>query len=117
MAMRMRISLYVFAALLIAAHFLRAGNVLVSALCLATPLLFLLRRSWTLQLLQWLAYSAAACWLWTGWELVVVRRSANQPWALTAAILLAVAAVSAASGVLLSKNDADQGADPERKRQ
>ncbi|MBI5921461.1 MAG: hypothetical protein HY847_07390 [Betaproteobacteria bacterium] len=115
--MRMRISLYVFAAVLIAAHFLRAGNVLVAALCLAAPLLFLLHRPWILPLLQALAYGAAACWLWTAWELVIVRRSANQPWMLAAAILLAVAALSALSGALLAKNDADQVAASARKRQ
>ena len=113
----MRISLYVFAALLSAAHFLRAGNLLVTALWLATPLLFFLRRSWTLPLLQGLACIASVNWLWTAWELVAVRRSANQPWMLAAAILFAVAALTALSGVLLSKNDGGQVAEPETRRQ
>jgi len=113
--MRVRISLYVFAALLIAAHFLRAGNVPVAALCLMTPLLFFLRRPWTLPLLQGLAYGAAVVWLWTAWELVAVRRSANQPWTLAAAILFTVAALSALSGMLLSKNDSARAADSDVK--
>jgi hypothetical protein len=35
--MFVRISLFAIAALLLGAHFLRAGNILLVALCLATP--------------------------------------------------------------------------------
>jgi len=96
-----RISLYLIAAALISAHFLRAGNAALAALCLATPGLFLLRRAWSLLLLQGLAYAAAVCWLWTVWELVVVRRADGRPWLLAAAILLSVTALSALAGILL----------------
>ena len=54
-----RISLYVVAALLIAAHFLRVGNFIGVAFCVATPLLFFVRQRWSLLLLQALAYAAA----------------------------------------------------------
>ena len=99
--MRARISLYLIAALLIAAHYLRAGDLLTAVLCLASPLLFFLRRRWTLPLLQGLAYAAAANWLWTAWELVLLRRASGQSWLLAAAILVGVAAVSALAGALL----------------
>ena len=68
-----RISLYVVAAALSAAHFLRVGNMVAVALCLATPLLFLVRRRWSLLILQWLAYVAAAIWLATAWQIVDMR--------------------------------------------
>ena len=68
-----RISLYVVAAALIAANFLRVGNMVAVALCLATPLLFLVRRRWSLLILQWLAYVAAAIWLATAWQIVDMR--------------------------------------------
>ncbi len=99
--MILRIVLYVIVSWLIAAHFLRSGSVIFTALCLATPLLFLVRCRWSLLVLQCLAYAAAAIWLVTVWQVVGERRFFGQPWLRAAAILVAVAAVSALAGVLL----------------
>jgi hypothetical protein len=96
-----RIVLYVVAALLIAAHFLRQGNLVGVALCLATPLLFAIRRRWSLYLLQALAYGAAVLWLVTAWQLVAMRQAFGQPWLLGVVILGGVAALSALAGGLL----------------
>lgn len=96
-----RIMSYVVATWLIAAHFLRAGNLTLAALCLATPLLFFVRRHWSLMLLEWLAYGAAVIWLWTAWHLAVERRFFGQPWLRATVILGAVAAVSVLAGALL----------------
>ena len=68
-----RISLYVVAALLVAAHFLRVANFIGVALCLATPFLFFVRQRWSLLLFQGLAYVAAAVWLVTAWQIAVER--------------------------------------------
>ncbi|MCX7169939.1 MAG: hypothetical protein NTY41_06480 [Proteobacteria bacterium] len=99
--MMTRIVLYVIAAALIAAHFLRAGSWIPAVLCLMAPLLFLLSHRWSLLLLQWLAYAAAVSWLWTAWELVVLRSATGRPWLLAIAILVTVAAFSALVGALL----------------
>jgi hypothetical protein len=96
-----RITLYIIVTLLLAAHFLRAGNVIAVALCLATPLLFLVRQRWSLLLLQWLAYGAAVVWLATAWQTVATRWSFGAPWLRSAAILVAVAAVNVSAGALL----------------
>jgi hypothetical protein len=96
-----RISLYVVAALLIAAHFLRVGNWVVVALWLATPLLFLVRRRWSLLVLQWLAYGAAAIWLATAWQIAATRIEFGAPWLRAALILVAVAGFSMLAGSLL----------------
>jgi len=96
-----RVSLYAVAALLIAAHFLRVGNWFVVALCLATPLLFLVRRRWSLLVLQWLAYGAAAIWLATAWQIAATRMEFGAPWLRAALILIAVAAVTMLAGGLL----------------
>ncbi|MFI4983212.1 MAG: hypothetical protein ACHQIO_22905 [Nevskiales bacterium] len=93
--------LYIIATWLIAAHFLRAGSPILTALCLATPLLFLVRRRLSLLLLQALAYAAAVIWLWTAWQLVEMRRAFGQPWLLGAVILGTVAAISVLAGLLL----------------
>ena len=100
--MSFRISLFVIAALLLGAHFLRAGNVPLVALCLAMPLLFLLKKRWTLIVLQAAAYCAAAAWLAVAWQLVVLRQQIGQPWTAAAVILGAVALFTLLSGALLN---------------
>jgi hypothetical protein len=96
-----RISLYIIAALLIAAHFLRVGNFIGVAFCVATPFLFLVRQRWSLLLLQALAYAAALVWLVTAWQIAAERLAFGQPWLRAALILVVVAAVSALAGGLL----------------
>jgi hypothetical protein len=96
-----RTALYIVISWLLAAHFLRMGDVIAVALCLAAPLLFLVRRRWSLLLLQWLAYVAAAVWLAKAWEIVATRWSSGEPWLRAAAILVGVAAVNMLAGGLL----------------
>lgn len=96
-----RVALYIVAALLIAAHFLRMGNMIAVVVCLATPLLFLIRRRWSLFLLQGLAYVAGVIWLATTWQIVSMRVAFGQPWLRAAFILLVVATVTALAGFLL----------------
>ena len=96
------ISLYVLAALLLGAHYLRAGDLVMVALCLAAPLLFLWRRRWSLILLQTLAYGAAASWVAVALQLVEMRQRTGQGWKLAAAILAAVALYSLLAGLLLN---------------
>ncbi len=96
-----RIVIYIIASCLIAAHFLRMGSFVAFALCLAAPALFLVRRRWSLGLLQYLAYGAAAIWLETAWRIALMRRAFGEPWLRAALILAAVAAVSVLAGLLL----------------
>ncbi len=96
-----RIALYTVAACLIAAHFLRMGALVATALCLATPALFLVRRRWSLLLLQGLAYGAAAVWVETAWQIADMRRAFGEPWLRAALILAAVAVLSVLAGFLL----------------
>jgi hypothetical protein len=100
--MSLRISLFAIASLLLAAHFYRAGNLLLVALCLATPLLFLYRKRWSLILLQFAAYGATARWLWTALQIVEFREQAGRPWATAAAILVGVALFTLAAGLLMN---------------
>lgn len=99
--MVVRVSLYVVAALLIAAHFLRFGNLAATALCLAVPLLFLVRRYWSLMLLEGGAVAAAAIWLWTAWQVAQERLAFGQPWLRATIILGGVAVVTVLAGGLL----------------
>jgi len=99
--MTLRIVLYAVAAALIGAHFLRAGHTVVAVVCVAAPLLFCVRRRWSLVLLQGLAYAAAATWLVTAWQVAAMRQSFGEPWVRATVILVCVAAFTALAGTLL----------------
>lgn len=100
--MAFRIALFATAALLLAAHFLRTGNLALVAACLGAPLLFLYRNRVVLLVLQLLAYGAAGVWAIVAVRLVEARLQAGQPWALAATILGAVALLTLVAGVLLN---------------
>lgn len=100
--MSLRISLYTVAALLLGAHFLRAGNFLMVAVCLASPLLFFYRRRWSLIALQVLAYCASATWVAVAIDLVQMREQLGQRWTAAAIILGSVALFTLVSGLLLN---------------
>ena len=100
--MALRIALFVAAALLLGAHFLRQGNLAMVALCLAAPLLFFYHRRWVLLLLQVMAYGAAATWIVTLLHVVEQRQLTGRPWTAAAAILASVALLSLVAGLLLN---------------
>ena len=100
--MRLRISLYVLAALLLGAHFLRAGHFLMVGICLAAPLLFAWRSHRALIALQLAAYGAAATWIAVAIELVHTRQQYGQRWTAAAIILGSVALFTLIAGLLLN---------------
>jgi lysylphosphatidylglycerol synthetase-like protein (DUF2156 family) len=100
--MLLRIVLFAIAALLLGAHYYRAGNLLLVAFCLASPLLFFHKRRRSLILLQALAYGAAAIWVEAAIRLVEFRQQMGRPWMAAAIILGAVALLTLAAGLLLN---------------
>jgi len=106
--MRLRISLYVLAALLLGAHFLRAGNYAMVAICLAVPLLFAWRVHWALIALQLAAYCAAATWVAVAFDLVQTREKYGQRWTAAAIILGSVALYTLIAGLLLNSRSIKQ---------
>jgi hypothetical protein len=100
--MALRIGLFITAALLLGAHFLRLGNLVLVAVCLCAPLLLLYRKRWVLIASQLLAYGAAAIWILSAVRLVESRLQSGQPWNLAAIILGAVALVTLLAGLLLN---------------
>lgn len=97
-----RVIMFSLAALLLGAHFLRAGSLALVVLSLLMPLCFLVRRPWVPLLLQFFAYCAAGIWVVDAFHIVGLRQSAGQPWQLAAAILGAVAMFTVVSGLLLN---------------
>lgn len=100
--MALRISFFTFAALLMGAHFLRAGSLALAALCLGVPLLFLYRRRVSLIALQVLAYCASGIWMVTAIQLFQAREPAGRPWAMAVVILAAVALLTLCAGLILN---------------
>lgn len=100
--MAFRIVLFIIAAALTAAHFFRAGSYGLVALSLATPLLFLYRKRWSLMLLQLAAYGATVNWLVVMLLLVQLRLQIGRPWTTAAIILAAVALLTLLAGLLLN---------------
>jgi hypothetical protein len=100
--MIVRVALYVIASWLIAAHFLRAGDYILVALCVAAPALFFVRRPWSLPVLQGLSYVAAIIWLFTAWHIAQERQLGGEPWLRAAIILGGVAASTVLTGLLLN---------------
>jgi len=104
----LRIGLYVVAALLAAAHFLRAGDTMLLVLSLVAPLLFRYRRRWSLILLQLMAYCAAANWILVAARIVEQRQLSGTPWTTAAIILGGVAAYTCLAGLLLNSRSHEQ---------
>lgn len=100
--MTLRISLFTIAAILLGAHFLRSGNLVMVALCLAAPLLFFWRRRWSLIALQLLAYAAAGTWVAAAIQLAQLRQQSGQSWTFAAIILGSVALFTLLAGALLN---------------
>jgi len=59
------VALTIFSCLVLGAHFLRAGHVVVTAACVALPLLLLARRRWAVRALQVALVIGAGIWVWT----------------------------------------------------
>jgi hypothetical protein len=103
-----RIALYVLAALLLGAHFLRAGNLALVALCAAAPMLFFLRKRASVIALQTLAYFGVGTWLWTAIRLVEFRQQMGERWTAAAVILGSVALLTLVAGALLNSRTVRQ---------
>jgi len=85
----------VLAALLLAAHFYRAGDVALAALTLAALVLLSVRRPWAARALQAGLAIGAMEWLRTLAAFAAMRMASGQPYARLALILGAVALVTA----------------------
>ncbi|MEI7761981.1 MAG: hypothetical protein WCI85_02000 [Comamonadaceae bacterium] len=100
--MHIRIGLFLLAVLMMAAHFFRAGNWSLVALCLAAPLLFFYKKRWSLLLLQLGAYCASATWLAATLSLVQMRQQSGRSWTAAFLILGSVMLLTLLAGLLLN---------------
>jgi hypothetical protein len=84
--------------LLLGAHFYRAGWGVLAGLCVAFPLLLLLRKWWVPRLFQTLLVLGALEWLRTLYVFAAMRMAFEQSWTRLALILGVVALFTALSG-------------------
>jgi len=91
--------------LLLAAHFYRAGLLIVAVLCIALPFGLLLRQTWIPRLFQVVLVLGALEWLRALYGFVTIRIAFGEPWLRLAIILVAVALLTGLSG-LVFKNRA-----------
>lgn len=92
----------VLSALVLAAHFLRAGNPALMLVPLSLVALVFVRRPMAARVIREGLWLGAFEWLRTLAVLVAERRVGGQPWGRLAVILVLVAAVTAAAPLTLS---------------
>lgn len=97
-----RIVPLIIAFLLLAAHFLRAGSLVLTVVCLLAPLLLLMRRRWVLMLVQFSAYVGAGVWIYTTITLLQERLVFGRPWSVAVIILGSVTLFTILAGWLLN---------------
>ena len=88
------------AALVLAAHFHRAGNPIVAGLAAALVALLFVPRAWAARVVQLGLAAGALEWVLTLIRLVELRQATGQPYGRLAAILGGVAAFTAASALV-----------------
>ncbi|MGZ8272858.1 MAG: hypothetical protein ACXWUM_03015 [Burkholderiaceae bacterium] len=86
-----------FAAILLAAHFYRAGQFLLASLAVAALVLLAIPRAWAARALQLVLVAGALEWLRALAMFASARMATGQPYLRLTLILLAVAAFTAAS--------------------
>lgn len=97
-----RVILLGMASLFLGAHFLRAGNPVLTLLCLGMPFLLLIKKRWSWLLVQILVYLGAGIWAHTTLDLVRKRMAMGLPWIKPAIILGAITIFTALSGLVLN---------------
>jgi len=99
--MKLRSLPIILAAILIAAHFLRSFSLLPMGLCLAAPFLLLIKKRWSLRMLQLLTIPAAAIWLFTLSGIIQQRTFEGRSWTASAIILGVVTLFTLFAGWML----------------
>jgi hypothetical protein len=90
-----------FSVLILAAHFLRTGPMILAVLCLTIPLTLFIRRIWALRVVQLFLLLGATEWLRTLIALVQDRQVQGEPWLRLVIILGTVAAFTVGSAFIL----------------
>jgi NAD-dependent dihydropyrimidine dehydrogenase PreA subunit len=91
----------IISALLLGAHFGRAGEIGLLLICIVSPVCFFIRRRWTLRVMQAALLVGGAIWIDTAIRLGGNRISLGMPWIRLAIIIGGVGLFSALAAVAL----------------
>ncbi len=91
----------VLSMIVLAAHFLRSGNLVLTIPCFLSPLLLLSKRNWVNRILQGALFAGGLIWVNTAMTIYKARVASDQPWGRMAIILSCVALFALASVLLL----------------
>ena len=108
MATAMRALPAILSSLLLAAHFLRTGNMLLVTGAAALPLLMLVPSRYARYALQALLLLGAAEWIRTSIVLAEFRIQLGEPWARMVAILTTVTLFTIVSALLVPRRRVEQ---------
>ena len=86
--------------LILGAHFLRGGDLILVAVSLTLPFLLFIPRTWVARLLQLGLLLGALEWVWTLVKIAQARQMMGGPWVRMAIILSAVAAFTLLSALV-----------------
>ncbi len=86
--------------LVMAAHFLRMGNLVLMLVVLAVPAILLIRRAWAPRSVQGILVVEALYWVKVALEYIAERQAAGVSWTALAIILGSAALLTAASGLV-----------------
>jgi hypothetical protein len=89
-------------ALLLAAHFLRWGNLPLVVLCLLFPFLLFVHRRWALRTVQALTLAGAVIWASATYRFVRQRMLLGEPWGRLVVILGLLILLSCVAALLLN---------------
>ncbi|MBW1819739.1 MAG: hypothetical protein JRJ60_21575 [Deltaproteobacteria bacterium] len=96
----------ILSALLLGAHFFRAGLTYLAVAIVLFPVVLLMKRAWVARLTQLVLVLGGIEWIRTLLVFVAARREMGQPWTRLAAILGCVALFTIGSGLLFSLSGA-----------
>lgn len=103
-----RIIPFALSSLVLGAHFLRSGNFVLVAVCLAMPFIMLLRSPGAVWIARGFLVVAAFVWIRTTVELYDMRLELGEPWLRMVIILGGVTIFTLASALPLSVKRVDR---------
>jgi len=92
----------VIAYLLLAAHFLRGGNLGLTMLCLLIPFLLLIKKRWSLTIVQVSLFLGSWIWIRTAIIIILERMMLGISWCKVLIILGPIAIFTLSAGLLLN---------------
>jgi hypothetical protein len=100
--MILRVVALILAFLILGVHFLRQENLALMLFCFLVPFFLLIKRRWSLIVIQVCAYGGVFVWLYTMVLLVQERMLLGSSWVRMTVILSVVAMFTGITGALLN---------------